>query len=105
MYMLKSAVTRAVKGATIAVVNDPAALHEFQTPDALWLVNRVVDGSFESESGIELIQNAAQAKDPPAMMLVSNHEDAQTQAMAAGALQGFGKAQLHAPATYEMIRQ
>jgi hypothetical protein len=39
------------------------------------------------------------------MMLVSNHPDAQTAAVAAGALPGFGKRQIGTPRVSEVLRQ
>jgi len=38
------------------------------------------------------------------VMLVSNYEDAQKEAVAAGALAGFGKASLGRPAMIESLR-
>ncbi len=60
----------------------------------LVLVNRVFDS--DGSSGLELIR--AIKADPDVagvpVMLVSNYEDAQTEARDAGALPGFGKADL-----------
>jgi CheY-like chemotaxis protein len=65
-----------------------------QTSFDLVLVNRVLDR--DGASGVEVV---AQIKaDPPlrqvAVMLVSNYDNAQAQAMEKGALPGFGKAAL-----------
>ncbi len=62
-------------------------------PFALVLVNRVCD--LDGSLGMELIRRI---KGDPALqavpvMLVSNHDDAQQEAVAAGAVEGFGKAQ------------
>jgi CheY-like chemotaxis protein len=64
----------------------------------LVLVNRVLDG--DGSPGIEVIR--AIKADPELasvpVMLVSNYEDAQAEARAAGALPGFGKSDLrHGP--------
>lgn len=60
----------------------------------LVLVNRVLDG--DGSSGLDLIR--AIKADPGVagmpVMLVSNYEDAQAEAQDAGALPGFGKADL-----------
>lgn len=64
---------------------------------ALVLVNRVMDA--DGSSGLELIcaiKMDEQLRDVP-VMLVSNHEDAQEQAVQAGATSGFGKAALGQP--------
>lgn len=72
---------------------------------ALVLVNRQVfaDGS----PGLPLIQAMhadAKLRDTPVMM-VSNFEDAQQAAVAAGARRGFGKAALGSPDTIELLSQ
>lgn len=71
----------------------------------LVLINRVLDG--DGTSGLDLIR---QIQSDPAMagvrvMLVSNYADVQEQAVGAGALPGFGKAELHRPEALERIRQ
>ena len=70
----------------------------------LVLVNRVFD---RGGSGIDLIrsirQDAALAEVP--VMLVSNHADAQQQAVEAGALPGFGKDDIGDEAVGRRIRE
>jgi two-component system chemotaxis response regulator CheY len=60
----------------------------------LVLVNRLFDA--DGDSGLELIRRlgAVGGSKPPPVMLVSNHDDAQREAIAAGAVPGFGKASL-----------
>jgi CheY-like chemotaxis protein len=61
------------------------------------LVNRVLDA--DGSSGLELIRALKaeeQLRDVP-VLLVSNYEDAQAQAVQAGAVPGFGKAELGQP--------
>ncbi len=105
MFMLKTAVGRALPEATIVFVNDTVALSEYRTPDSLLLVNRELDGGFDSRSGIELIQQVIQQDNPPAVMLISNHEDAQQEALAAGATPGFGKTKLYDKSTTQLLRE
>jgi CheY-like chemotaxis protein len=64
---------------------------------ALVLVNRVFDA--DGSSGLELIRaiKADPARNGVPVMLVSNYDDAQAQAMQAGAVRGFGKAALGQP--------
>src|SRR4051794_6307159 len=57
---------------------------------ALVLVNRVFDS--DGGSGLELIREIAGSPGSAPVMLVSNFEDAQARAVAAGAVRGFGKA-------------
>lgn len=71
---------------------------------ALVLVNRVLDA--DGSSGVDVIRQlkaAAALKDTP-VMLVSNYEDAQNQAVDAGAVRGFGKAGLREAETAERLK-
>jgi two-component system chemotaxis response regulator CheY len=73
-------------------------------PFALVLVNRVYDG--DGSSGMDLIRRM---KGDPTLqavpvMLVSNYEDAQEEAVAAGAAPGFGKSALYGPLVVERVR-
>jgi DNA-binding NtrC family response regulator len=68
----------------------------------LILVNRRLDG--DGSSGVALLEQLhAQSPDVP-MMLVSDKPDAQAEAVAKGALPGFGKAALRHPETTQRIR-
>jgi CheY-like chemotaxis protein len=71
---------------------------------ALVLVNRVFDG--DGSSGLELIKSVKSDPDLQAVpvMLVSNYDDAQAEAIAAGAANGFGKAALGRPQMLERLR-
>lgn len=104
-HMLRSAISRAVPHVTVAHANDERRLDEHVSPDALLLINRVLDGGFCCDSGVGLIELLARREDAPAMMLVSNFADAQDSAVAAGAMRGFGKTQLYNDATAELLRQ
>ena len=103
MFMLKTAVGRALPGASIVFVNDVDALSEYRTPEALLLVNRELDGRFRSQSGIDLISEIAQQTGGPVTMLISNLEGAQAQAVAGGAKPGFGKSQLYDKLTTDLL--
>lgn len=72
-------------------------------PDTLLLINRVLDGDFDCDNGIDLIHRLGQRKDPPRMILISNYADAQASAEAAGARPGFGKSQLRDPRAAERL--
>jgi DNA-binding response OmpR family regulator len=60
----------------------------------LVLINRIFDA--DGDSGLELIRRigAEEGLRAPPVMLVSDHDDAQREAVAAGAVPGFGKASL-----------
>jgi hypothetical protein len=104
-WALKAAVSAAVPGARVVMVNDEAGLRDAVANARLLLVNRVLDGSFPTESGVELIRILAAAEGTPALMLVSNYADAQAEAVAAGARPGFGKTALRSDATAGMLRE
>lgn len=65
------------------------------------LVNRVL--AMTGGSGLEVIESLAKEGVPTKMMLVSDREDAQQEAISRGAVQGFGKAKLHDRETLELI--
>jgi len=79
-------------GIPVTNANDLRALEQAATSDSLLLVNRVLEHGLGTSSGLDLIRDLAGREHPPQMMLVSNYEDAQQQAVEAGALPGFGKA-------------
>ena len=75
-----------------------------EQPFDLVLVNRVLEG--DTTSGVDLV---AQVKGDEALrgvpvMLVSNHDEPQREAVARGALPGFGKAALGHPQTASRLR-
>jgi hypothetical protein len=102
---LTNLVRRSLGPIPVVRVNGAAALASAAAADALWLVNRVLDGEFESDSGVELIRRGAGRPNAPLMMLVSNFADAQAAAAAAGALPGFGKKAVGAAATTELLKR
>ncbi len=73
-------------------------------PVDLVLVNRKLDADYSD--GLEILKaikaDAALATVP--VMLVSNYADAQAEAVAAGAVPGFGKAELTRSETEEKLR-
>ncbi len=80
-------------------INTEAELAQVNDGSTLLLVNRVLDGRFAVDYGVELIKRLAVSagRMPPKMMLISNFEDAQADAVEAGALPGFGKNATHTP--------
>lgn len=67
----------------------------------LVLVNRIFDQG--GESGLTAISQVTQASSPAPIMLVSNYHEYQQKAVQAGALEGFGKAELQLPTTRAKI--
>jgi two-component system chemotaxis response regulator CheY len=86
-----------------AVTAEEAWTHLRQESFHLVMVNRIFDGS--GDSGQLFIQQLKADPDLGGLpvMLVSNHDDAQQQAMAAGAVRGFGKGALADAATLELL--
>ena len=73
-------------------------------PADLVLVNRIFD--VDGDSGLDFISLLKEdpALAPIPVMLVSNHADAQQQAVARGALRGFGKAGLGDTKTVNLVK-
>ena len=70
---------------------------------AVVLVNRVLDA--DGSSGIELVHRLHTDHPDVPILLISNYGNAQHEAIAAGAHPGFGKRDLHNPATIELLAQ
>lgn len=105
-YMLQEAVRRALgSGVGIVYANTNDQLQRYAASDSLMLVNRLLDGRFNASDGIELIRSLSGQADPPMAMLISNHLDAQEQAVAVGAQRGFGKSDLNDPTTVALLRK
>jgi hypothetical protein len=104
MHMLAAAMRRISPDAAVAIANDPDELKPYLNDQTLLLINRVLDGSFHTDSGVELIRQIASNHNPPVMMLVSNFASAQEEAVEAGARPGFGKAQLYSENTAAIVR-
>lgn len=103
--LLRRAVQRAAPGARVERVNDGRQLAAAAAEADLLLVNRALDGEFSHATGVELIaQLAADRRGArPALMLISNYDDAQRAAEHAGALPGFGKAEVGAEETFARL--
>ena len=97
---LMQAVLSVDASAEIKRINDDAALAtalaESPLPDLL-LVNRQLDGLFSTYEGMELIVAVHDSHPKVKLMLISNYPDAQAAAERAGAVPGFGKAELRTP--------
>ncbi len=104
-YALTQAVERAL-GDDVAIesANTADELGRAVSAEALLLVNRQLDGRFDTGSGIELIRGLAGDAGGSVMMLISNYPEAQDEAVAAGAMQGFGKSNLSDAATAQLLR-
>lgn len=96
------AITGAVKDALgdvefVSIDSDADLVGDFD----LLLVNRVLFGAFADESGIRLIEDLSPAR---RCMLVSNFAEAHEEAVRAGGLSGFGKAELRSEKMKSALR-
>lgn len=104
-WMLKSMVKRTLPDAKIVMINSEGDLQKHLPSLRVLLVNRILDGRFESEQGVDLIRSvAAQPESPPVSLLISNFADAQQDAEAAGAKRGFGKSELNSLTASERLQ-
>lgn len=102
---LRMAVSRAVKGAQVVAADDTASVDRLITEGVdLLLFNRVLGYGFDDTEGVAVIRKLRAAYPNLKMMLVSNFPEAQAEAVAAGALPGFGKRELGSPRVAELIR-
>lgn len=103
---LMLAAKKAVPAAEVVRIDDDTALDAFLAGggEGLLLVNRVLDGEFGGDSGIELIRRLRQSHATVALMLVSNFDSAQEEAIQAGAMRGFGKREIGGAKVNELIK-
>ncbi len=92
-FAMQAALGRYAPGAVFVRANDTEELRTHADAD-VFLVNRVLEGRFGSESGVELIAALPEGARQRAA-LVSNLPEAQAEAVAAGAVEGFGKAEMY----------
>ena len=71
--------------------------------DNLLLINREPVG-FEDE-GVDIVRDVHKRYPGQTVMLVSDHSDAQEQAVQAGAMPGFGKRDMGSPKLAEAVRR
>lgn len=100
-----SASLRSSFSVEVIAVDDAAAARQRLQAETfdLVLVNRIFD--LDGDSGLDLIRELRGGSAPPPVMLVSNYDNAQQEAVAAGALPGFGKASLNQPDTLDKLRR
>ncbi len=100
------AVTSAVRGTHVVMIDDDNELQLLLKGGGadLLLFNRQLDYGFEDELGCDLIRKLRLQYPNVKMMLVSNYPDAQAEALAAGALPGFGKREIGQPRVNELLR-
>ena len=101
-WMLRSAISRALPNIEITTVNDEKGLTDYQQEGHLHLMNRTLDGDFSVSLAVDLIADTVESG--ARVMLISNFEDAQQAAISVGAHRGFGKSDVNATATADLLR-
>ena len=92
-FAMRMALGRVAPGVDFVAVNDEGTLLTEEDPAGL-LVNRVLDGRFGTDSGLELIGGLDDAT-RRRTALVSDIPEAQAKAVRLGALPGFGKSSMY----------
>ena len=102
---LRMAVGRAARGIEVVAADDDRELAQLLKDGVdLLLLNRVLDYGFDETEGAAMVRKLRADYPRLKMMLVSNYPEAQAQAVAAGALPGFGKREIGSPRVADLIR-
>ena len=102
---LRMAVSRAVRDAKVVAADDTAELNQVLKEGVdLLLFNRVLDYGFDQTEGTAVIRQIRAEHPDVKMMLVSNYPEAQAEAVAAGALPGFGKREIGSARVTDLLR-
>jgi CheY-like chemotaxis protein len=90
----------------IQIVEDSQELNQALATKQVDLIlfNRQLDYGFDSDQGVDVIRSLRLSHPNAKMMLVSNYPEAQQEALAAGALPGFGKRELGSARVTELLR-
>jgi len=99
VFALTAAIRGFIPTANVVSINDAGSL---SNPTDLFLVNRILDGQFPNESGIELIRNLPEGS--PSAILITNIEEHAQAALQAGAKPGFGKADSRSPKAEQALK-
>ncbi len=103
---LRMAVQRADRSAVIKAVDDPRELeHALQGGAALVLLNRELGYGFNDLMGVDLVRELHTKHPNLKVMLVTNYPDVQAEAIANGALPGFGKRELGTPRVSQLLAE
>jgi DNA-binding NtrC family response regulator len=100
---LRDEISDAFKSVEVERINSDKDLREACNDADLLLVNREPVG-FDCE-GMDIIRAMKSEHPDLNVMLISDYGDAQQQAIAAGALPGFGKSEMGSPALTEHVKR
>ena len=103
---LRMTVKKALGDVQIQIVEDSQELNQALATKQVDLIlfNRQLDYGFDSDQGVDVIRSLRLSHPNAKMMLVSNYPEAQQEALAAGALPGFGKRELGSARVTELLR-
>ena len=102
---LRSAVTGSVRGTSVLMIDEAARLEKALSDGVdLILMNRQLDWGFDTEEGVELIRQLRTKHPNVKFMLISNYPEAQQDAIAVGALPGFGKREIGTARVTELLK-
>jgi hypothetical protein len=102
---LTMAIRRASAEVEVIRLHDDQAVLDEAYRGTLLLVNRAMEPGYRASNGVEYIQYLRAEVDQARLMLVSNFAEAQAQAVASGALPGFGKDNLMSADTSKRLRE
>ena len=103
---LRMVVSRAQRELVVTMADDEQELsRQIEHGVDLMLINRILDYGFEQTDGAALIAELKSKVPDLRMMLVSNYPYAQAEAVAAGALPGFGKRELGSERVTKLLRE
>ncbi|HEX8523761.1 MAG TPA: hypothetical protein VF669_16010 [Tepidisphaeraceae bacterium] len=103
---LRMTVKRAEPNVDVLMVDDERDLIQTISDGVdLLLLNRELSYGFHDSFGVDLIKRLRSKYPNVKLMLVSNYPDAQADAIANGALPGFGKRELGTPRVAQVIRE
>jgi ActR/RegA family two-component response regulator len=101
---LRLTVSKASRDVQVVMVDDSTELERLVADGVdLLLFNRVLDYGFDDTEGVAVIRRLRKTHPNLRMMLVSNYPEAQAEAVAAGALPGFGKREMGSSRVAELI--
>ena len=103
---LRMSVRKAVPEVDIVAADDGQELAKALAGGGIDLVlfNRELGYGYDPDTGVEAIRALRPAYPDLKMMLVTNYDDVQRQAQAAGAVPGFGKRELGTARVTELLR-
>ena len=103
---LRMVVGGVAKDVQVVSADDDTELHQLLSDGVdLLLFNREMPYGFSQTEGVKCIELLRKSNPNLKTMLVSNYPEAQAEAIAAGALPGFGKRELSTPRVKELLRE